>query len=310
MTEAMSAPETGDRHRPGAADIVHRAGRAGATACVPTACSRARSSGIRMGEAAAAVVAGALSLEDGVRVICRRSRLLRRLAGGGAMASVELTAPAGARRTGCGRAISDVVVSVVASPESTVVGGATDRRFASWSPAGKPRGAWPARWRSTWPPTPLRSTRSWWTWPMSWQNSRSEERRRCRSTRPPSKTRGAAPAFDAPLLGRQSAAAGPFAGGGPGGARRRSTGCSARLSPHPLLMRGVEQTAQAGEVSRSRPSRHAAATGPQPHGLRDFVADLHSAGAAVDFSVLYPDGRLVDAPLPTWTHRQLPDRLR
>ncbi len=42
-----------------------------------------------------------------------------------------------------------------------------------------------------------------------------------------------------------------------------------------------------------------------PHGLRGFVADLHSAGAAVDFSVLYPGGRLVDAPLPTWTHRQL-----
>ena len=42
-----------------------------------------------------------------------------------------------------------------------------------------------------------------------------------------------------------------------------------------------------------------------PHGLRGFLADLHSAGAAVDFSVLYPGGRLVDAPLPTWTHRQL-----
>ena len=38
-----------------------------------------------------------------------------------------------------------------------------------------------------------------------------------------------------------------------------------------------------------------------PHGLRGFLADLHSAGAAVDFSVLYPGGRLVDAPLPTWT---------
>ena len=40
-----------------------------------------------------------------------------------------------------------------------------------------------------------------------------------------------------------------------------------------------------------------------PHGLRGFLADLHSAGAAVDFSVLYPGGRLVDAPLPTWSHR-------
>ena len=42
-----------------------------------------------------------------------------------------------------------------------------------------------------------------------------------------------------------------------------------------------------------------------PHGLRGFLADLHSAGAAIDFSVIYPGGQLVDAPLPTWTHRPL-----
>ena len=48
--------------------------------------------GHSLGEAAAAVVAGALSLEDGVRVICRRSRLMSRIAGAGAMASVELPA--------------------------------------------------------------------------------------------------------------------------------------------------------------------------------------------------------------------------
>ncbi len=34
-------------------------------------------------------------------------------------------------------------------------------------------------------------------------------------------------------------------------------------------------------------------------------ADLHNAGAQIDFSVLYPSGNLVDAPLPTWTHREL-----
>ncbi|WP_156765075.1 SDR family NAD(P)-dependent oxidoreductase, partial [Mycobacterium sp. 1245852.3] len=42
-----------------------------------------------------------------------------------------------------------------------------------------------------------------------------------------------------------------------------------------------------------------------PVGLRGVVADVHSAGAVVDFSVRYPTGRLVDAPLPTWTHRRL-----
>ena len=78
----------------------------------------------------------------------------------------------------------------------------------------------------------------------------------------------------------------------------------AELAPHPLLTHAVEQTArsldmQAAALAGMRREQELA------HGLRGFVADLHSAGAAVDFAVLYPNGRLVDAPLPTWTHRRL-----
>ncbi|WP_030517776.1 type I polyketide synthase [Nocardia sp. NRRL WC-3656] len=47
--------------------------------------------GHSMGEVAAAYVAGVHSLPDAVRIICRRSRLLRTLAGRGAMVQVELT---------------------------------------------------------------------------------------------------------------------------------------------------------------------------------------------------------------------------
>jgi len=47
--------------------------------------------GHSMGEIAAAHVAGVLSLEDAVRIICRRSKLLKRIAGMGAMATVELS---------------------------------------------------------------------------------------------------------------------------------------------------------------------------------------------------------------------------
>nr|WP_275939224.1 type I polyketide synthase [Polyangium spumosum] len=47
--------------------------------------------GHSMGEVAAAHVAGALGLEDAVGIICRRSRLLRRVSGKGAMALVELS---------------------------------------------------------------------------------------------------------------------------------------------------------------------------------------------------------------------------
>ncbi len=48
--------------------------------------------GHSMGEVAAAHVAGSLTLEDAAKVICRRSQLLKRISGQGAMASVDLSA--------------------------------------------------------------------------------------------------------------------------------------------------------------------------------------------------------------------------
>ncbi|WP_078657941.1 type I polyketide synthase [Streptomyces rimosus] len=78
--------------------------------------------GHSMGEVAAAVVAGGLSLADGVRVICRRARLLKRTAGRGAMASVQLGAAevdGELRRAGA----DAVSVAVMAAPHNTVVSG-------------------------------------------------------------------------------------------------------------------------------------------------------------------------------------------
>ena len=123
MTEALTAPEkvTGiDRIQP---TIFAMQVALGATM---------KSHGIQpgavighsMGEAAAAVVAGSLSLEDGVKVICRRSRLMSTIAGSGAMASVELPAEQVLLEL-MARGVDDVVLAVVASPQSTVIGGAT-----------------------------------------------------------------------------------------------------------------------------------------------------------------------------------------
>ncbi len=82
--------------------------------------------GHSMGEVAAAVVAGALGLGDGVKVICRRSRVCvaQAEAGGGAMAAVELSA-ADVRDELA--AIAGVDVAVFASPRSTVIAGAGGR---------------------------------------------------------------------------------------------------------------------------------------------------------------------------------------
>ncbi len=77
--------------------------------------------GHSMGEVAAAHVAGILSLEDAAKVICRRSRLLRRVSGRGAMGLVELSrmeaevAIAG-RENRLGVAVSN-------GPRSTVISG-------------------------------------------------------------------------------------------------------------------------------------------------------------------------------------------
>ncbi len=80
--------------------------------------------GHSMGEVAAAAVAGALSLDDAMRVIATRSRLLRRISGRGAMAVVELP-ESDARAALAGR---DSLLSVAASnsPRSTVVAGDPD----------------------------------------------------------------------------------------------------------------------------------------------------------------------------------------
>ncbi len=77
--------------------------------------------GHSMGEVAAACVAGVLSLADGAAVICRRSALLSRVAGRGAMVSVELSADE------CAALLAgyDGRISIAASnsPGSTVLSG-------------------------------------------------------------------------------------------------------------------------------------------------------------------------------------------
>ena len=76
------------------------------------------------------------------------------------------------------------------------------------------------------------------------------------------------------------------------------------LAPHPLLIRAIDQTA--GTLDITVAALAGMRRGQEvPNGLGDFLGDLYAAGAQVDFSVLYPVGRLVDAPLPTWTHRSL-----
>ena len=79
--------------------------------------------GHSMGEVTAAVVAGALTPAEGFRVIARRSQLMSRRAETGAIALLELAAPATEALIAD---IPEVTVAVYASPRQTVVAGPTE----------------------------------------------------------------------------------------------------------------------------------------------------------------------------------------
>ena len=85
--------------------------------------------GHSLGEAAAAVVSGALTLEEGVTLVAVRSQLLRRVSGHGGMAVVELpVADVQARLEAQG---SSLCVGVVNTTGSTVVSG-DDEAIDAW----------------------------------------------------------------------------------------------------------------------------------------------------------------------------------
>ena len=299
VTEAMTAPETVtgvDRVQPTLFTMqVALAATMKSYGVVPGAVI-----GHSMGEAAAAVVAGALPLEDGVRVICRRSKLMATIAGSAAMASVELSAlSVQSELTALGA--DDVVVAAVSSPQSTVVAGSTEsvrKLVAAWEERDVMAREVAVDVASHSPQvdpilaelTEVLADLSPQTPQVPYYSATLFDPRE-------------RPACDARYWAdnlrhtvRFSAAVRAALDDG--------YRVFAELSPHPLLTRAVEQTA----ASVGMPV--AALAGmrreqPLPLGLRGLLTDVYAAGAAVDYSVPYPQGRLVDAPLPTWAHRQL-----
>lgn len=256
--------------------------------------------GHSLGEAAAAVAAGALSLEDGVRVICRRSRLMSRVAGAGATASVELPAQQVFSEL-MARGINDVVVAIVASPQSSVIAGAAEtvrELVTAWEQRDVMAREVPTDVAFHSPQVdPILDDL---TDALAELNPRTPEVPFYSATLFDPREQ---PVCDARYWADNMRRMVRFATAVQA-AMQDGHRVFAELAPHPLLTHALDQTARSLDVPV------AALAGMRreqalPYGLRGFVADLHSAGAAVDFSVLYPTGRLVDAPLPTWTHRRL-----
>ncbi|KUI29567.1 polyketide synthase [Mycobacterium sp. IS-1742] len=299
VTEAMSAPEkvTGiDRVQPTVFAVqVALAATMKSYGVTPGAVI-----GHSMGESAAAVVAGGLSLEDGAKVICRRSKLMARIAGSGAMASVELPAQQVLSELAA-RGISDVVLSVVASPQSTVVGGAKEairELVAEWDARGVMAREVAVDVASHSPQVdpildeltevledlePMEPEIPYYSATLYDPRDPAE--------------------FDAYYWVDNLRHAVRFSAAVQA-ALEDGFRVFGELAPHPLLTHAVDQTGRSLDMSLAALAamRREQET---PDGLLGFVADVHNAGGAVDFSVIYPDGRLVDAPLPTWTHVQL-----
>jgi phthiocerol/phenolphthiocerol synthesis type-I polyketide synthase B len=80
--------------------------------------------GHSMGEVAAAHIAGVLTLDQAMRIICRRSALMRTTSGRGAMALVELSMDEARARIEGKEA--QIAVAVSNSPRSSVISGAPD----------------------------------------------------------------------------------------------------------------------------------------------------------------------------------------
>jgi polyketide synthase 5 len=256
--------------------------------------------GHSMGEVAAAVVAEALSLQDGVKVICRRSRLMATIAGSGAMASVELPAQQVLSELAA-RGVNDVVLSVVASPQSAVVGGAKESvraLAAEWEARGVMAREVAVDVASHSPQVD------------SILDDLTEALEDIAPTEPTVPYYSATlydprdPAdFDAYYWADNLRHAVRFAAAVQA-ALEDGYRVFGELSPHPLLTYAVDQNARSLDV---RLAALASMRREQelPHGLRGFLADLHTAGAAIDFAAVWPSGALVDAPLPTWTHTRL-----
>jgi acyl transferase domain-containing protein/acyl carrier protein len=256
--------------------------------------------GHSMGEVSAAVVSGALSLADGVQVICHRAMLCRRIETPGAMAVVELS-PAALREELARHQIDDVEIAVLASPSQSVIGGpaAAVRRLVV---------AWQAEELFVREVAVDVASHTSQVEPILTQLSE----RLAGVTALPTRT----PIYSTVLLDPREA----FIGNcdywidnlrypvrfrpAVQAAMEDGHRVFVEIAPHPIVTRAILQNAAAMDLNvRALPSMTRDVV--TPHGLLDVVGDIFASGAAIDFDTLYPDGRLLDLPLPTWTHYPL-----
>ncbi|MFJ9739201.1 SDR family NAD(P)-dependent oxidoreductase [Streptomyces sp. NPDC101166] len=251
--------------------------------------------GHSVGEIAAAVTAGVLTEEDGARLICRRSALLRKVAGKGAMIMVDR--PFDEVRDRIGVARDDLCAAIAAAPSSTVVAGdvaAVDEAAERWAALG-------------WTVRRVDSDVAFHSAHMDEISGDLAVAVADLEPRTPQVPLYLT-AVDDPRCGRRQDAH-YWAGNLRNPVRFHQAVRAAvedghrlflEVSAHPVVSHSITETlAGAGDalvVPSLRRNR------PEKATLLASLAALHCRGVKIDWSVLQPAGRLTDLPTAAWQH--------
>ncbi|MFI0349050.1 type I polyketide synthase [Actinomadura sp. 9N407] len=254
--------------------------------------------GHSVGEVAAAVVAGMLTLPDAARLICRRSLLLRRVAGKGAMAMVNLPFDEVEARLA---ERLDVGPAIAAAPGSTVLSGTicamehVVERFRS-------EGLVVRR---------VDSDVAFHSADMDGLMSDLVDAVTEIRPRPPT-----VPVFGTALEDPRDGAPrdGAYWAANLRNPVRFAAAVAAAMkdghrlflevSPHPVVAHSIMKTLEAGGVPDGVVAHTLRRERSERETLLGNLGMLHCHGAPVDWSVLQPEGDLAELPTMAWQHRR------
>ncbi|HEV7651177.1 MAG TPA: type I polyketide synthase [Actinophytocola sp.] len=255
--------------------------------------------GHSVGEIAAAVVAGVYDVADGARLICRRSTLLRKVAGQGGMAMVNLPFDEVARRL---EPHEGVNAAISAAPASTVIAGdahAVDTVVRQW-------GADPA--------LHVQRVNSDVAFHSHHMDQLTEDLALAAaelSNEPP-----ALPVYSTSQPDPRSDAArdGAYWAANLRNPVRFAAAVSAALAdgyrafveiaPHPVVSYSVNEVLTAERVDDAVVAHTLRRNRPEQATLLANLATLHCHGVPVDWSAGSSGGRLVSLPVIAWQHRE------
>ena len=254
--------------------------------------------GHSVGEIAAAVAAGMLDLAAAARLICWRSRLLRRVSGQGAMVMVNLPFEAAAAQV-AGRA--DVTAAIAASPGSTVLSGSieaiTDLQDQWRSQGLMPRlvssdVAFHSPQMDSLLPDLLAGAADLGPHPgqiLTYTTTLDDPR-----ADPPRDARYWAANLRNAVRFSEAVAA----------AAQDGHRIFLEVSTHPVVAHSIMQTLADRDVSDGAVVPTLRRGRPERKTLLDHLGMLHCLGVPVDWDALYPAREAADVPTTAWQHRR------